>query len=175
MRCARFAPLLLALCASSLVVPAPLRLPWHVSPRTPSSVSSCLASSLLGVHRYFRHGYCARVWRPGFLAGLHPPSQEDWGGWPSESVELLRGYVKEELRRHLSHVFELCDLAMVKCTWSTTGPVTHVSEGCATMWTGLVSVYCHESLVLLLPTVSRCGSVLTRLPGDPVLSRQYRS
>ena len=43
-RCARFAPPLLALCASSLVVPAPLRSPWpwHVSPRTPSSVSSSL-------------------------------------------------------------------------------------------------------------------------------------
>ena len=32
-----------------------------------------------------------------------------------------------------------------------------------------------KTLVLVLSTVSRCGSVLARLPGDPVLSRQYRS
>ena len=32
-----------------------------------------------------------------------------------------------------------------------------------------------ETLVLLLSTVSRCGSVLARLTGDPVLTRQYRS
>ena len=43
------------------------------------------------------------------------------------------------------------------------------------MWTGLVSLFCHETLVLLLSTVSRCGSVLARLPGDPILSRQYRT
>ena len=30
---------------------------------------------------------------------------------------------------------------------STTGPVTHVSKGCATLWTGLVCVYGHETLV----------------------------
>ena len=55
-------------------------------------------------------------------------------------------------------------------TTSTTGPVTHVSKGFATMWTGLVCVYSHETLVLLL---SRCECVLAWLPGDPFLSRQY--
>ena len=58
---------------------------------------------------------------------------------------------------------------------STSGPNTHVSKGGATMWTGLVSLCCHVTLVLLLSTVSCCGGVLARLLGDPVLSRQYRT
>ena len=43
------------------------------------------------------------------------------------------------------------------------------------MWTGLVSLFCHVTLVFLLSTVSCCGRVLARLLGDPVLSRQYRT
>ena len=57
MRCARFAPLLLALCASSPVVPAPLRSLWHVSTRTLSSVPSSL--SLVGA--LVRDGSCVVV------------------------------------------------------------------------------------------------------------------
>ena len=45
-------------------------------------------------------------------------------------------------------------------------------QQCGGVWSG---VYCHENLVFFLSTVSRCGSVLSRLPGDLVLSRQYGS
>ena len=85
-RCARFAPFLLALCASSLVVPAPLRSPWHVSPRTPS-VSSCLASSLLGVHPLLP----ARILRESLAAWLScGTSPADTGGL-ERLAERVRG------------------------------------------------------------------------------------
>ena len=38
-------------------------------------------------------------------------------------------------------------LSLRLATLSTTGPVTHVSKGCATLWMGLVCVYSHGTLV----------------------------
>ena len=86
-RCARLAPLLLPLCASSLVVPAPLRSPWHVSPRTPSCVFLFGLSRCWVFIRYFRHGYCARAWLAWLSCGTSPA---DTGGL-ERLAERVRG------------------------------------------------------------------------------------
>ena len=90
------------------------------------------------------------------------------GPWPAAWTH---GGVELNCELNVSHGFSFVE----SCYIVNDGPVAHVSKGCATLWTGLVCMYSHETLVHLLSTVSRCECVLAWLPGDPVLSRQHRT
>ena len=111
-----------------------------------------------------RHIWADYSWTPrwaGYRRRLRGP-------WPAAWT---RGGVELNCELNVSYVFSFVETGCVV----DDRPSYPRVKGCAPLWTGLVCVFCHETLVLLLSTVSCCGSVLASLPGDPVLSRQYRT
>ena len=66
-------------------------------------------------------------------------------------------------------------LLLSLATWSTTGRLPTCQKDvqqCGGVWSVCTVMKTWSSCCQRCP---RCGSVLARLPGDPVLSRQYRS
>ena len=120
----------------------------------------CSLTAALRFGRFFslRHIWADHPWTP---------RRRLPGPWPAAWT---RGGVELDCELNVSYGFSFVESGCV----DDDRPSYPRVKGCAPMWTGMDCGYCHENLVLLLSTVSRCGGVLAWLPGGPVLSRQYR-
>ena len=81
----------------------------------------------------------------GYL--LYTSTSSTWGKAPSR-VDAQRRWVELRVQLNVSYYFPFVESALM------------VNDGPGPLWTGQVSVYCRETLVLLLSTVSHCGDVL---------------